>query len=40
MATGNGEADGVKLRAAEVGTAMAQGLGVAEKQEAERENMK
>ena len=30
MATRSGEADAVKLRAAEVGTAMAQGSGVAE----------
>ena len=40
VATGNGEADVVKLRAAEAGTAMAQGSGVAEKQEARRENLK
>ena len=40
MATGSGEADAVKLRAVEAGTVMAQGLGVAEKQEAGRENMK
>ena len=30
MATRSGEADAVKLRAAEAGTAMAQGSGVAE----------
>ena len=40
VATGSGEADVVKLRAAEAGTAMAQGSGVAEKQVAGRENMK
>ena len=40
VARGSGETDAVKLRAAEAGTAMAQGSGVAEKQEAGRENMK
>ena len=35
-----GKAGAVKLRAAEAGTAKAQGSGVAEKQEAGRENMK
>ena len=37
---GAGKAGAVKLRAAEAGTAKAQGSGVAEKQEAGRENMK
>ena len=37
VATSSGEADAVKLRAAEAGTAMAQGSGVAE---AGRENTK
>ena len=40
MATGSGKADAVKLRAAEAGTAMAQGSSVAEEPEAGRENMK
>ena len=40
VATSSGEADVVKLRAAEAGTAMAQGSGVVEKKEVGRENMK